>query len=252
MVNKWFALATVSAVTGLVLMTSASGCTTTEVVVQAAPDSATDARGPTFGDNEEPATTIACLQKVPDLSQDPYPYESPLVKAGACKADVLPFIENYLKTAPATATIADFKTALQGYDTSAGKTCAACIFSPPTADSKWAPFVEEPDGDIINTGGCIEIASGNSGCGKAYFFADLCLQDACGQCTSDADNTACGTAATAATGDCATYFATLKTACGANLQQYLTTCSQNFTYTIEGPIQAQCIGGGISDAATDG
>ena len=248
MVNKLFALATVSAVTGLVVLTSASGCTTTEVrYVDTSEGGSGDARPPNYGDNEEPPTTIACEKQVTGA---PPAYKSPVVKPGACKPEILTFLEGYLKTAPATATTADIKAAVNTH-TAPDTGCADCIFAAPT--DKWGPVVVDTAGSFLNTGGCMEIVSGSAACGKGWFDADLCLTAACGDCTADADYKAC--LAAAAKADCATYVGEANSGCGANLQTYLGECfPQTLTYDVEGPIQAQCIGGldgGIGDAGPD-
>src|SRR5262249_10767901 len=139
---------------------------------------------------------------------------------------------------------ADVKKAIQAYDPTFGPTCAACVFA--TAEQTpghWAPVVEDGDKIIVNVGGCMEVVSGKVDCGKAWQQFDTCTEYGCMNCKTDAEKQDCYGVVGGSGGPCEAATAAVKSACGANLVDYVDACSPNGELTIAGPIKKQCIEG---------
>ena len=94
----------------------------------------------------------------------------------------------------------------------------------------------------VNRGGCIELASGNEACGRAYQQFQDCTIDAClKDCQTQAEFTKCRQDATVLTTSCKSAFDSLKSTCGeSNIGAYEQKC-KGTTYTFEGPIKRACL-----------
>jgi hypothetical protein len=247
MVKKVFALASVTALGGLVAAVSAAGCTTTEVVQQTSDsgvvdagkkqnDSGTKVPGDDEADAGGPDT---CLAPEPiDVSK--VPYKQPIVTPGACKPEILTFIKDYLKANP-EATFTDFREAVIKEDA----TCGACVFSTPEAD-KWGTIVINNAGaGFLHFGGCIEIVSGERECGAAFTQWDVCIRNACKTCSED-EMQECGEEAQAPGAACGAPSKALFEACGNNVNAFIEACRD-----INALITKACIGGSSKDAGSD-
>lgn len=101
--------------------------------------------------------------------------------------------------------------------------CANCVFSK-YEDATWAPIVMlTPDAGFYNWGSCYANSPGGSPqCAMQVQQWFSCLDDACGDCVSDAEYDACMDKATADPAQCG---ALKFDACGANLTQLNAACS---------------------------
>jgi hypothetical protein len=244
MANKLFALASVSALAGLVVATSASGCSSTEVITQPIEAGAREATAPN-GDAEEPPVST-CMVDQP-LDATTVPYEPAAVHPGACPLQIIKVLEDLVASKPDGVPFSDVKTAIQNYDTTNKTSCAPCVFA---ADGDhWSPIVEKGGSIIVNTGGCMEVVSGKQACGQAWQQFDTCTNYGCKDCTTDAEKSDCYKAVGAKGGPCESATAAVTSACGASLLDYVDTCYPDGELTIAGPIKKQCIEGtGSPDA----
>jgi hypothetical protein len=241
--NKLFALASVSALSGLVAATSASGCSSTEVITQSG-DGGRDARNDRLGDQEEPLADTCMADQL--LDHTTVGYKAAAVNPGKCTLGAIKVLEDLVKSKPGGVPFGDVKKALEGHDA----TCAKCVFAEET--DKWAPIVEKAGKVIVNVGGCIEVVSGKTACGKAWQQFDTCTNFGCKDCTTDAEQTECFKSVGAKGGPCEAATRDLQAACGTDLLDYVDTCYPDGELTIAGPIKKQCIEGTVSDAGSDG
>jgi hypothetical protein len=252
MSKKLFALASVSALGGLVSATSSSGCSSTEVITvqsDAARDVVSDRR---IGDQEEPDIDTCMLgagRETEQLDHTEVAYKSPAVTAGACSEQAIKDIETFIGTQPSV-LFADLKAELVK---KAGDACAKCVFAAET--DKWAPIVEDASGKVIdvNLGGCIELVSGSAACGKAYQQFDTCTTFGCSECTVTAEKAQCQKDIVSPGGPCEAAGDDLIGACTNKIVDYVGECYPAGSLLIAGPIRKQCITGStIVDGGNDG
>lgn len=241
MFKKMFALASVTALAGLVATVAVSGCSST-----------------TSGGDESDAATTPDATKKPPIEAGPTdddagpgtcpttdtidvttaPYESPVVVANACtEADVAALVK-VVDDKQDAVTDADLLAAIP-----AGA-CHDCVFAKDDG-THWGPLATDSTGakvTLINTPSCIGIVSGSEACGKAWTQFSECLDAACQDCpTGDqAGLSACHTAA--GQGACNGGVAAVQTNC-PDLQANGEVCDKLSTkYAFEVPVRAQCIG----------
>ncbi len=245
MLKKLFALASLTALTGLLASIAASGCSseTTVTTLDGSTDASRDRStqpidsGPVTCPTEEPIDTSA------------YKWRSPTLSPGACTEANLQALITYTENNE-DATFKQLRDHLATIST----TCASCAFG--TDGTTWPPMVLTSTGNlsVLNVGGCIAIASGSDGCGKAYQAWFECRFEACADCP-DGDTTGFRSCLTAASqGACSAAIDKVLDACGEQIEEYETTCD-NDQFVFEAPIRAQCIGpsdggdaGGDADA----
>lgn len=249
MVKKLFALASVTALAGIVSAVGAAGCS--ETVVE---DSPTDAGSPDTGakkeagppEEEEPEPE-SCLTKDP-IDATKIPYTKALVAAGACTAKEQEDFTKYFKDN------SDNGIKVSQWKTSVSEDCAACIFTTADADA-WGPIiVSAKDGiETVNRGGCIEIQTGSVECGRAYQQYSECRLQAClAECKTQEEFSACLQDTTAIyQGPCAASVKNAIDTCGDNIDAAETAC-KNTAYTFDAPIKSQCVTGGSQVDAGDG
>jgi hypothetical protein len=254
MVKKLFALASVSALTGLVAAGGAAGCSssTDNNPTNVTPDGggAADAKkdgktGVTPEEDSGDGDGPSCW-KEDAIDATKAPYQPPRIQAGACTSNVLKVI-NDLIDSNAQATFDDLKAEIE---TKESAKCAECVFG--ENGDTWAPIVTESDKVVaLNGGGCVEIVSGKESCGRAYQQWDTCLDFACTDCKDSADRQAC-TKDVQSTA-CKDATEALVTECGQKtVDGYLGQCFKAGELTIAGPITKQCVTGGtVKDASTD-
>ncbi len=234
-VNKLFALASVSALTGLLAATAAAGCTSETVA-----DATIDASPPP---NAEEAGDLRCYKDDP-FDATAVPYKKARVIPGACSENVTKVLDPFFSSKDVN--LDQVQRALQ---TKESMDCSNCVFG--SDGDSWGPFAISGDRLIINIGGCIEVVSGSEACGRAFHQLDGCLSSVCKGCTSEdrslcqqhVEGTACNDASQA-----------LVTACGGqvNLSSYIRECIKSVKYDIYGPILKLCVGSGTaSDAGSD-
>ncbi|MBX3212276.1 MAG: hypothetical protein KF850_09610 [Labilithrix sp.] len=251
MVKKLFALASVTALAGIVSAVGAAGCS--ETVVE---DSPTDAGSPDTGakkdaapPDEEPEPDPTCLTKDPvDMSGEPY--KTALKSPGACTSDEQTTLTAYFKAK----VDANEDVKVSEWSKEVSDDCAKCIFSDGTGDT-WGPIITKDDKiDTVNQGGCYEIATGKESCGRAFQQYTACRIDAClVDCKTQEEFTACIQDQDAIyQGPCSATITAVQKECGNNLQGALTAC-KNTAWTFDAPIKSQCVtGGGQADAGDGG
>lgn len=189
--KKLFALASVSAIAGLMTAATASGCSSTTTVEPGSSSGSTDGgkdsggstrdRTP-VGDNEEdtePPTD--CPANAPlteaDLDKE-IGWKAAKAVPGACTAaDITQLEANFKDT--------NIKTYFDlGKDLPEG--CFNCVFSKDT-DAAWGPIVgtAENNGEtgFVNFGACFGEVE-DPACGKALQYEQFCYNIACNECTT--------------------------------------------------------------------
>lgn len=247
MIKKAFALASITALTGMVVAIAAAGCSSNDAVTPVEDaGSEPDVRKPppSGDDDDDDAGDDKCYdEKALDVSGERY--QPPRVQPGACTENVLQVIDEL--AAKQGATFDELKAAIVAKESA---TCAECVFG--EDGDTWAPVIEK-DGKAIavNGGGCVGLVSEKADCGKAYYHWDLCVNVTCSQCTGteasscvqEAQSTACESATAA-----------LVAACGGTeveVNKHLSACFKPGEVTVKGPIREQCIKGGEKDASTN-
>jgi hypothetical protein len=262
MVKKLFALASISALTGIVITSTVSGCSSTTTTADppaaaAAPDSSKPVTPKDAAPPDDAATgPTTCPTNTAITAADieaNVKWVPPLAPQNVCTQTNIDSLKAQFladKAAGKTGTLfTDIKAALGG----AGTACVKCAFGPQAAQN-WPPYVELTGGGTLSnrTASCLAQVE-SAACGKAYFEFDFCLaQLACNtkDCTTSAAVTACEKTAGAKGG-----------ACYALGQEFATACP-NFTANVDpaGPcasspaaIAASCSaypdGGSLVDAS---
>lgn len=179
MVKKLFALASVTALGGLVASVTAAGCSSTEIISQPGDAGLTDAKKtdakPPIGDTEEEEAP-SCKAKItftPDQVNPPAPQSGT-----ACKADVISALADACTADPNAQPCTDARALL------ANKTCAECIFGS-KSDAQWKVInlmPGEKPAARYNQEGCVEHVTGVKGCGQSYLTVLGCFNDFCAKC----------------------------------------------------------------------
>lgn len=242
--KKMFALASVTTLTGLVLATTGSGCSSKQEsseTPEAGPEGGgRDAGGKDAADaGEDPGTGTCPTTTAIDATK--LPWKSPTKSPGACTPTDLSNLVSFVDTND-NAKYADWKASVTNM------TCRSCIFG--TDGATWAPLVENSSGQLVvlNVGGCIAIASGSDACGKSYQNWFDCRFEACAECP-DGDTPALQKCLSAASkGACKAAFDAVGTVCGDQQIADAETACEGDKFVFEGPIKAQCIG---LDGGTD-
>ena len=254
MFNKIFALASVSALAGLVSAAAAAGCSSNEQGKAAA--GATPGTGADGGDKEGERpprgnssgssggrSDEACMEtRSIDMNRVPYARAKKVANACTNKEadDLATFFRNKAQNGQ------DISIAEWAKSVSDG--CASCVFSDGTG-SEWSPILTKGDKlDDVNRGGCVEIQSGKEACGRAYQHVAECRLEACSNTCDTADGfTECLQDVQGIfSGPCKGAYDALEQNCGKDtLAGYEAACKGN-AFTFEGPVRAQCINGGAT------
>jgi len=245
MVKKLFALASVTALTGLIATVAVAGCSST-TVQETAGDAAATTDGPKADatkpkadgsadeDSGEPAAgTCPTLDPIDATA---LPWKAPYKQEGACTAKELSDLVTYVD-ANSSAKYADWKK------TVTGASCSKCIFGK-EADATWKPLLEDASGQLVglNVGGCIAIASANEKCGQSYQNWFDCRFEACTDCPNG-DTAALQKCLSAASKKaCKPAFDAVGTVCGDTVIGDAETACNGDKFVFEGPIKAQCVG----------
>ena len=240
MVKKLFALASVTALTGLIAAVAVAGCSSTNTVTDpGAETSVTDAKVEAAvkkdAEPEDSSTTTTCpdMSKAFTAADIGLTWIAPGAPQSVCDQSNLDALKAVFAAGKGSAKYSDIEKSL-------GATCAACVFTP-VKGARWGVIVK--DGTTIagnNSAGSCNAQYQGDACGKAAFEADACAVIACPQqeCT---DRAACQKKAFAAKGPCSTFAAGYRSACTKDIGD---VCD-NFIKTIV----ASCGGGG--DAGLD-
>lgn len=187
MVKKLFALASVTALTGLVTAVIAAGCSSTEYIYLdgGASDARREASRPP--DTEE-APAATCKAETPFVVED--------IKPAAPRLNVCDDAQiGRLATACAVGTAdpnsqacADTRAAAENQG------CADCIFGS-DADAEWKVVNVNGAGTDrpvrYNQAGCIEYTSQVKDCGEALLTLNICINDYCDQCADESELQTC-------------------------------------------------------------
>lgn len=238
MVKKLFALASVTALTGLVAAVAASGCSSTTVedtseggtTAEGGPK--TEAGKKEAGEAEEAGAAI-CPSTTPVTGAEieaQIKWLPPVKAQSLCTQDNIDSLKKLFKDAPAGGGVkfADIKAAL-------GATCAPCVFSP-IAGPTWQVFVEDTNGALDNrTGSCFAQLQ-SPACGKARSQWETCLDVVCPESDCGADKVqTCATKAQS--GACKDLTDVYAKAC-PNEQDMIDVCGNIFS-----AIAVSCSGG---------
>jgi hypothetical protein len=251
MVKKFFALASVTALTGLVSAVAAAGCSSKNEEPKAGPTDAasppkgTQDGGPNQqpGDAGEPPDDTSCMQKK-SIDATKFPYAKAKKLANACTTKELDELSGYFTDQAKRQQ----DVSISDWSKLVSDGCAKCVFSDGTG-TEWTPILTKGNKlDNVNRGGCIEIASGKEACGQAYQRVAECRLSACvDTCDTPDGFTEClADVERIFTGPCKTAYTTLERECGDNLAKYEGQC-KGTAYTFEGPIKMQCISGGATN-----
>jgi hypothetical protein len=154
------------------------------------------------------------------------PQAKPSQATNACAAqDISSFVTACIDASATQQTC----TAWEQSDAGASA-CGVCILTQTTA-ATWGPLVCDSNACSINTGGCIDIVSGeiaiengtNGSCGDLTNAFDECIDYACGACTSTSDSTTCSNNAEQA--ECKSYFDAAQTASACAVDAGTNACS---------------------------
>ena len=234
MFKKMFALASVTALTGLVAAVAASGCSSTTSVSDeggTTVSEAGDAKVPKEAAPEEEAGSATCPTTDP-IDATTAPWKPPAASPGSCSEQQILDLVKYVDANKQT-SYADLKKQVTD------ATCAKCLFV--KDDTTWGPFVEKADGSFLrnNFGGCVAVTSGKEACGKAFSQFDDCLDFACQDCADDAATSKCKSAA--GKGACKDGAATFVKECTDATA--VEACDKlAVTYTFEAASRALCVG----------
>jgi hypothetical protein len=240
MVPRVFALASATSLAGLVAASTISGCSDDDNNA-ASSDAGNDRRIPTPVDDG--GGTNACFSDTA-VDATKFTYKAPTVRPGACTTTDVANIIKYVDETDG-ATFQDFQREV---NEKYAKSCAECIFGDVGADT-WAPILTE-EGKVVdlNSSGCVQIVSTRGdACGRAHWQWNACIDEACKSCEpGSVDEDECSTAVQA--GACKAATDTLASACGQNINTFITACRG--TYGFDAWIRRQCVGT-PSDAGTD-
>lgn len=209
---------------------------------------------PETAPEEDAAPEPTCMAERP-IDATKFAYEKAGVTKGACSPEEAKALADYF-----TKTIdSDEDVKVSEWEKEVSDACARCVFSDGTGDT-WTPIITKDDRlYTVNRGGCIEAASGDEACGKAYQQATECRLAAClprsedgfGTCMTQGEFEECLNDGEAIlTGPCKEAHLELKQSCGKDLGSYEEACDGT-TYTFDGPIRVMCVGAGAAPGGDD-
>ncbi|HVJ93137.1 MAG TPA: hypothetical protein VM580_25225 [Labilithrix sp.] len=245
--HRIFALASISALSGLVGAVAMTGCSSSEEPKAATQGDA--AAGTPDGGSEQDRGRSNTSQPSDDedscvarssIDETQFPYTKAVKAPGACTNNELSALGNYFKE---NAGSEDIKAS--DWAKVVSDKCATCVFSDGTG-AEWTPILTKNDKlENVNRGGCIEVVSGKRACGEAYQHVADCRLEACLQTceTQDAFSSCLADTPAIFRGPCKQAYDTLQEECGNELEGYEKAC-KGATWTFEGPIRAMCIDGG--------
>ena len=248
--KKLFALASVSAIAGLMTTVTASGCSSTTTETSSSSSGSTGDGGTKDatvkdrtvvpGDDEEEVTD--CPQNVPlteaDLDKE-IGWKEAKKTPGACTPTDLTQLE------------ANFKdTGIKSYfdlGKQLSTECFACVFAKDT-DANWGPIVgtAENNGEtgFVNFGACFGAVE-DPACGKALQYEQFCYNIACNECATTSTERQKCTEKAGSSGMCTEFGDTTATAC-PNIQTSAKQCN-----SIIDAAKTLCGSGTAADAGQD-
>jgi hypothetical protein len=219
MVKKLFALASVSALAGLVSVSASTGCTTSDPPASDPDGGLTDVKPDKKPLDAEPDPPIKeCKKEGVTFAPPTINPPAAAQNLAACSDTIINALADACAKEPGGAGC---KTARE----TAGnqKDCADCLFGAET-DASWKMINlrpgQTPDARY-NQAGCITLAGGVPDCGKKYFTVVACFDQFCGDCTG-AEETACQKDVAQGSGECKQYL--IDQTCGNSLDAVEKTC----------------------------
>lgn len=196
MFKKMFALASVTALTGLVATVAASGCSSTTTtggsdtadtgvpVGDSGPAKPKDA-APVEPDETGPATCPTTTPIAVADVQASFKWKAPGPIQAVCTQKNLDDLTALFNKGMGSAKYTDIKTTL-------GANCAACAFTKETA-TNWGLFIEDAKGTVVHDNSldaCLAVIDSDA-CGKADAEFNACADTACADCADQAAFTTC-------------------------------------------------------------
>jgi hypothetical protein len=216
MIKKMFALASVTALTGLVASIASAGCSSTTTVSgdeagTGIVEAGKDVKTPVEAGPEEEAGPTTCPSTTPITTADieaNFKWNSPGGVQSVCTQQNIDDLRALFDKGMGSAKYTDIKTTL-------GATCAACAFTKESG-TKWGLFLEDASGKVVfdNSFSACEAIVDSDACGKADAEGNICLDQACADCADQAATDACY--AKAAKGACKAPIAAAQAACTAD------------------------------------
>jgi len=228
--KKLFALASVSAIAGLMTTVTASGCSSTTEETTAGDGAASSSSGSTGKDAAKDRAVIAdddsgqatdCPANVPltdaDLEKE-IGWKPAKANPQACTAaDITKLEANFKNTM--IKTYFDLGEGL-------GDACFACVFAKDT-DANWGPIVGTAENmgetGFVNFGACFGEVE-DPACGKALQFEQFCYNIACNECTTTSTERQKCVETAGASGMCTTFGDETAKAC-PNIQTSAKKCN---------------------------
>ena len=209
MVKKLFALASVTALTGLMAAVAASGCSSSTPepatpITEAGPD-VKPKPDVDSSDPDEPDVVSTCPTTTPVTAADiGLTWVAPGAPQSVCGQSDLDALKKVFADGKGSAKYTDIEKAL-------GTTCGPCVFTA-KAGARWGMIIKDGANIIADNslGACFGALS-TAECGKARFEIDSCLDIACPQTDCGTDTSACNTKALK--GACKSFVAPYTTAC---------------------------------------
>jgi hypothetical protein len=239
MVKKLFALASVTALTGLMAAVTAAGCSSSSPAdPTGTPDATNDTKPAQKPDVEvppEPDVVSTCPTTTPVTAADiGLTWVAPGAPQAVCNQQNLDDLKALFAAGKGSAKYTDIEKSL-------GAGCGACVFTA-KAGARWGMIIKDGANVIADNslGACFGALS-TAECGKARFEIDSCLDIACPQTDCGTDVSACNTKALK--GACKSFVTPYTTAC-PDEQTLIDNCT-NFVRIIE----VTC--GGGPDAGLD-
>jgi hypothetical protein len=229
MVKKLFALASVTALTGLMAAVAASGCSSSTVVdttptTEAGPDVKTTPKDATVEpDDAEPPGPGTCPTTTPVTAADiGLTWVAPGPPQDVCSQQNLDDLKALFDAGKGSAKYTDIEKTL-------GTTCAPCVFTA-SKGARWGLIIKDGANIVADnsSGSCFGQLS-TAECGKATFELDACTDIACPQTDCGTDTQACATKA--GKGACKSFVTAFQTAC-PDAQTLIDNCT-NFVRIIE-------------------
>ncbi len=240
--KKLFALASASALTGLLAATGAAGCTTETTETTPTQDAGTSDAKKTPTLVSDDGGDQLCYQSDP-FDATTIPYKKARVLPGSCAPNLPTVLDLLFATPQVTADALH-----DGLANEISQACADCAVAADDGDS-WAPVVWDGVQLIQNIGGCLEVVSGSENCGRAYTQWNGCLNTVCRKCTTQNEAAACLQNVQSAA--CSDATQALTTACGNNVNSYISACNPPGKLGVYEAIIKLCGGTPASDAGSD-
>ena len=227
MVKKLFALASVTALTGLMAAVAASGCSSSSPLPEASPtpDASTDVKVTPKEASVDPVDEAGgtCPTTTPVTAADiGLTWVAPGAPQNVCNQADLDALKAVFDAGKGSAKYSDIEKSL-------GATCGPCVFTA-VKGARWGMIIKDGANPVADNslGACFGALS-TAECGKARFEIDSCLDIACPQSDCGTDTSACNTKALK--GACKSFVTPYTTAC-PDETALLTNCA-NFVRIIE-------------------